>query len=170
MSRPEYVGVIERWIARGASGAEVTRVDAKDDPTGEFTLEVEFSASGYGQTMQDRLLIFKPAVVSRRDAPYLAENNPQAPGGRSIHVPIPRPRTWRFPTGSWLMKFPEAVELTTSFGTYAASWSAAADEVHFTRTMELRTSLVPAEDYPMVREFFSQIHRAEDTPVVLIRK
>ena len=169
MSRPEYVGVIERWIARGASGAEVTRVDAKDDPTGEFTLEVEFSASGYGQTMQDRLLIFKPAVVSRRDAPYLAETtrkHPVAFNSRSYTETT----NVALPDGFVVDEIPEAVELTTSFGTYAASWSAAADEVHFTRTMELRTSLVPAEDYPMVREFFSQIHRAEDTPVVLIRK
>ena len=34
---------------------------------GRFTLNVEFSANQYGQLMQGRLMVFKPAIVSRRE-------------------------------------------------------------------------------------------------------
>src|SRR5262249_43665288 len=71
MSKPEYTGMIERWLTTGATSAKLSKMEPTDNSVdGQFTLNVEFSANTYGQLMQDRLMVFKPAIVSRRD--YLA--------------------------------------------------------------------------------------------------
>src|SRR6266852_2579788 len=69
LSRPKYNAMIGRWLANGAAGADLNRIESTDTAAeGRFALNIEFSAKSYGQLMQDRLLVFRPAVVSRRDA------------------------------------------------------------------------------------------------------
>ncbi|HEU4794934.1 MAG TPA: DUF3857 and transglutaminase domain-containing protein, partial [Pyrinomonadaceae bacterium] len=68
LSKPDYNGMIERWLTAGATSARLNKIEPSDNHgDGKFTLNVEFSANAYGQLMQDRLLVFKPAVVSRRE-------------------------------------------------------------------------------------------------------
>ena len=73
-SPAEYLKFIEGWITSGATAAKVTRVEPKDNSNdGRFELKVDFTAPGYGQVMQNRLLVFKPALVSRREMLFLTE-------------------------------------------------------------------------------------------------
>ena len=66
--------MIEGWISSGATAAKVSNIEPKDNSVeGRFDLSVDFSASEYGQLMQNRLLVFKPAIVSRRNALMLTE-------------------------------------------------------------------------------------------------
>ena len=70
LSSAQYLKLIEGWATSGASGAKVSRIDPKDNNEGgRFDLDVDFTAFNYGQLMQNRLLVFKPAIVSRRDSP-----------------------------------------------------------------------------------------------------
>ena len=46
---------------------------------GKFSLNVAFAARGYAQLMQDRLLVFKPAIVSRRDSLSLTDSKRKHP-------------------------------------------------------------------------------------------
>src|SRR5690242_720897 len=63
LSKPEYNGMVERWLTAGATAARLDKIEPNDSAAeGQFTLNVEFSAKQYGQLMQDRLLVFKPAV------------------------------------------------------------------------------------------------------------
>ena len=52
---------------------------ADDASGGRFALNVTFDAPGYAQLMQGRLLVFKPAIVSRRDSLSLTDPNRQHP-------------------------------------------------------------------------------------------
>ena len=56
------------------------------------------------------------------------------------------------------------------FGSYAATWTAGDGELVFTRALEVRSELVPPENYEDVRRFFNIIVNAEQSPVVLVRQ
>ena len=73
-SRPEYVKEIEGWVTDGATAAKVSKVSPTDRSIeGRFDLDVDFYAGDYAQLMQQRLMVFKPAVVSRRESLFLSD-------------------------------------------------------------------------------------------------
>src|SRR5207249_2735791 len=67
-SRPDFTRQIESWISRSVTGAIVSNVVPTDNwMERRFVLKGEFKASGYARLMNNRLLVFKPAVLNRRD-------------------------------------------------------------------------------------------------------
>jgi hypothetical protein len=86
--------MIEDWLTRGATGARVSKVSPKDDRLGgRFDLGVDFSAPSYGQLMQNRLLVFKPAIVSRREGLPLTD-------GKRTHPVVLKSTAYSKPSGS----------------------------------------------------------------------
>ena len=170
LSRPEYNKVIEEWIAKGATGARVSKIEPVDEPIGgKFSLDVEFTAPGYGQLMQGRLLVFKPAIVSRRESLSLTGSDRKSPV-------VLRPSAYtenvtiKLPTGFEVDELPDSVKMEASFGSYATSYAVKDGELHFKRTLVVRQALVPVADYPGVRSFYERIRAAEQAPVVLVKK
>ncbi|MDT7604661.1 MAG: hypothetical protein QOF61_2658 [Acidobacteriota bacterium] len=170
LSRPEYAGVIEHWIARGATGAKVSKVEPADDrEAGRFALDVDFSAAGYGQLMQGRLLVFKPAIVSRREFLNFT-------GGARKHPVVFEPHAFsesvkvNLPAGFDVDELPDPVKLDAPFGTYSASYEVKDGQLRFTRSFVQRAATIPAEQYAQVRGFFERIRAAEQSPVVLAKK
>ena len=170
LARPEYNQMIADWVTRGASGAQVTKVEPADNNSdGRFALDVEFAAAGYGQLMQDRLLVFKAAIVSRRESLFLT-----APARKHPVVLDPYAYTEtvnvKLPAGFDVDELPDAVKLDASFGSYAATYAVKDGQLHFTRTLVQRAATIPADQYATVRGFFERIRAAELSPVVLARK
>jgi transglutaminase-like putative cysteine protease len=142
LSKPDYNGMIERWLTTGATAARLNKIEPSDNAgDGKFTLNVEFSANQYGQLMQDRLLVFKPAVVSRREDLSLTASTRRNP-----------------------------VKLETVFGTYTTSYEVVNGELVFKRQLSQKATTIPAAQYDVVRKFFESIRAAENAPVVLTRK
>lgn len=170
LSRADYVKRIEGWITRGATGAKVSRVEASDSRTeGRFALDVDFTAERYGQLMQDRLLVFKPAIVSRRESLFLTE------AARRYPVVLPSLAysevvRVKLPKGFEVDELPDPAKLDTPFGTYSTSYVVKEEQLSFTRTLLVRGATIPVKDYSKVREFFASIRAAEQAPVVLARK
>jgi Domain of Unknown Function with PDB structure (DUF3857)/Transglutaminase-like superfamily len=170
LSRPDYLKRIEKWIARGASGATVSKVVPADSSAeGRFALDVDFTAARYGQVMQDRLLVFKPAIVSRRDSLSLTESSRKHP---VVLIPNAYTETVKvkLPEGFEVDELPDAMKLDTPFGTYATSYVVKDGHLNFTRSLVLRGATVPVVDYAKVRDFFEKMQAAEQTPVVLEKK
>ncbi len=170
LSNSEYNTMIERWITRGAGAAKVSKVNPVDDSvTGRFGLEVDFSATAYGQVMQGRLLVFKPAIVSRREFLLLTEPTRTHPVvlGSSAFTETVRVR---LPAEFEVDEMPEALELKTDFGSYKSSYEVENGELVYTRRLAQRAGVVPADQYQTVRNFYSRIRAAEQAPVVLLRK
>ena len=169
-SRPEYTRIIEQWITRGASGAKVAKVDPSDNSNdGRFALDVEFTAGAYAQLMQDRLLVFKPAIVSRLDWLELTgatRKNPVVLDSRAYTETV----RVKLPEGFDVDELPDAVKLDASFGNYASTYEVKDGHLVFTRTLIQRAATIPADQYPAVRTFFERIRAAESSPVVLARK
>ena len=170
LSRPAYNGMIERWLSSGAMAARINKLDPTDNATeGSFALNVDFFAPGYGQLMQNRLMIFKPAIVSRRDALSLTEATRRQPV-------VLEPRAFsetvriKLPVGFDVDEMPDPVKLDAAFGSYKTTYEVKNGELVFTRALEQRAATIPVEQYETVRKFFERIRAAEQAPVVLARK
>ena len=169
-SRPEYVKRIEGWVNAGATAARVTKVEPRDDRTeGRFDLDVEFTATGYGQLMQERLLVFKPAIVSRRETLYLTDAKRKHPVVLTSNSYSETVRV-KLPSGFAVDEMPDPVKLDTAFGSYATSYEVKDGVLIFSRKLVQRATTIPVEQYNSVRNFFERIRAAEQAPVVMIRK
>jgi transglutaminase-like putative cysteine protease len=169
-SRPEYLKRIERWVTAGATAARVSKVEPRDDrAAGRFDLDVDFNAPEYGQLMQNRLLVFKPAIVSRRDSVPLTEGKRKHPVVLTSTSYSETVRV-KLPAGFEVDEMPDAVKLDTSFGSYATTYEVKDGQLVFTRKLIQNAATIPVEQYNSVRSFFEKIRAAEQAPVVLVRK
>jgi hypothetical protein len=169
-SRPEYVKLIEGWVTSGATAARVSKVEPTDRSSeGRFDLEVDFYAGAYGQLMQQRLLVFKPALVSRRESLFLTE-------AVRVHPIVLNSRAFtetlhlKLPAGFEVDELPDPLKLDASFGSYNTTYAVKDGELIFTRTLAQRAGTIPVAQYQSVRSFFEKIRAAEQSPVVLVRK
>lgn len=165
-----YVKMIEGWVTSGARGARVNKVSPRDDmAAGRFDLDVDFMAPAYGQMMQDRLLIFKPVIVSRRESLTFT-------GATRKHPIVLRSTAYsetvrvKLPLGFEVDEMPDAVKLDASFGSYATTYEVKDGQLLFTRKLVQKGVTIPVEQYASVRSFFEKIRSAEQSPVVLARK
>ena len=170
LSSAQYLKVIEGWVSRGANGAKVSRVDPKDNyESGRFDLDVDFSAANYAQLMQNRLLVFKPAIVSRRESLDLTELTRKQPIVLDAHNFSETIRI-KLPEGFAVDELPDPLKLDTPFGSYKTSYSVKDDELIFTRNLTQLAATIPVAQYQLVRSFFAKIRAAEQAPVVLVKK
>ncbi|MEN3335070.1 MAG: hypothetical protein V7641_4435 [Blastocatellia bacterium] len=170
LSRPDYVKAIERWIAYGASGAAVSKVEPSDNAAeGKFALQVEFTARGYAQLMHERLLVFKPAIVSRREALALTAGLRRQPVVLHSNAYTETVRV-KLPAGFEVDELPDPVKMDAPFGSYETAYQVKDGQLQFTRKMVVRGATIAVADYPKVRSFFERIRAAEAAPVVLAKK
>lgn len=170
LSRPDYQRAIEGWITAGVTAAKVSKVEPRDDSAaGRFDLDIDLTAPAYAQLMQGRLLVFKPAIVSRRESLSLTE-------AKRKHPIVLRSAAYsetvrmQLPAGFVVDEMPDAVKLDTSFGSYATSYEVKDGQLIFTRKLVQNATTIPVEQYNTVRSFFERIRAAEQAPVVLARK
>lgn len=161
---------IEGWLTRGATAARLEKLSPTDDQANAaFNMDVEFSAPSYGQLMQNRLLIFKPALANRTSSVYLTEKARKNPVVIETNS-FSETAVFDLPAGFVVDEMPTPVTLESPFGKYTTTVESKDGKFRFTRTLVLNRSVVPVERYGEVREFFSKMLDAEQTPVVLIRK
>jgi hypothetical protein len=170
LSASDYKKSIEGWLTRGATGAQLVSFKPLDKQSENgFDLDLEFSVPRYGQVMQNRLLVFKPVVVSRRNSTALTEANRTTPielDANSMRETV----TFTLPAGFVVDEMPIPVNLNTPFGSYTTSYEQKDGKLIFTRLMTTSRMLVPADKYASVRDFYAAIREAEQSPVVLLRK
>ena len=170
MSNRDFSQTIERWLSRGATAAKLDKLTPRDKQSdGSFEMDVEFSAANYGQLMQNRLLVFKPAIANRTDAVYLTEKDRKHPvmlDSNSFNEKV----TVTLPAGFSVDEVPDAVSLDTAFGKYATTYVVKDGKLVFTRSLTTKRTMVAVEKYKEVRDFFTSMLNAEQSPVVLLRK
>jgi hypothetical protein len=170
MSKPEYTGMIERWLTAGATSARLNKMEPADHSAdGRFTLNVEFSAPTYGQLMQGRLLVFKPAVVSRREGLALTAATRKHPVVLRANAYSETVKV-QLPAGFTVDEVPDPVKIEAPFGSYATSYEVKGNELVFKRQLSQQATTILPADYERVRKFFESIRAAENAPVVLAKK
>ena len=170
LSNSEFNKAIENWLTRGATAAKLVKLTPNDHKADAgFDMDVEFSAAGYGQLMQNRLLVFKPAIVSRSNSIYLTElirKNPVSLDADSFDETT----VFTLPQGFVVDEMPDAVSLDTPFGKYKTSYAVKDDKLTYTRSLTMNRSTLSIDKYAAIRDFYSKILAAEQSPVVLLRK
>ena len=162
--------MIERWLSSGATAAKIANIEAADHAAdGRFALDFDFTVPGYGQVMQNRLLVFKPAVVSRTES--LALTAAQRKHPVVIHArSYSETATVKLPAGFAVDELPDPVKLDTPFGSFSTSYEAKDGQLIFKRTLIQRPMTIAPDQYATVRNFYEKIRAAESSPVVLARK
>ncbi|HEU4507749.1 MAG TPA: DUF3857 domain-containing protein [Pyrinomonadaceae bacterium] len=170
LSKPEYTGMIERWLTTGATSARLNKMEPADHSAdGRFTLNVEFNAQNYAQLMQGRLMVFKPAVVSRREGLALTaptRKNPVVLRANAYSETV----KVQLPAGFAVDEVPDAVKIETPFGSYVTSYEINNNQLIFRRKLSQQATTIAPADYETVRKFFESIRAAENAPVVLAKK
>ncbi len=170
LSSSDFNKVIEGWLTRGATAANLIKLTPKDNQgDASFSLDVEFSAPRYAQLMQGRLLVFKPAIVNRANSIYLTETKRAHPVMLDAES-FSETATFSLPAGFIIDEMPDAVSLETPFGKYNTNYAAKDGKLVFTRKLVMNRTTVPVEKYGSVKEFYSKILAAEQSPVVLLKK
>ncbi len=166
----DYNKLIERWLTRGATAARLTKLTPLDrHADAAFDLDIEFTAPAYGQLMQNRLLVFKPAIVSRAGSIYLTEKDRKNPVSLDA-TSFEEIAVFTIPQGFIVDETPDAVTLETPFGKYKATYEFKDGKLTYNRSMILTRSFITADKYATVRDFFAKILAAEQSPVVLMRQ
>jgi hypothetical protein len=170
LARPDYTKRIERWITRGITGANVSKVEPADQHAeGKFALDVEFNAQAYAQSMRGQLLVFKPALVAHRFGLDLTEPKRKHPLVLEAEAFSETVRV-KLPEGFEVDEMPDAAKLEMPFGTYSASFEVKDGHLIFTRHLAVKATTIPAALYPVVRDFFGRMRGVEVAPVVLAKK
>jgi hypothetical protein len=118
--------------------------------------------------MQDRLLVFRPAIVERQESVSLTE-------AKRWHPIVLQAEAYnetvkiKLPAGFVVDEMPDAMKLDSSFGSFSAKYEVKEGSIVFTRTLVQRAATLPVEDYAKVKKFFEGMRSAEQSPVVLVR-
>jgi hypothetical protein len=170
LTKDAYSKMIEAWVSRNVRGAIITKVDFQpDNAGGHSTLDVNFSASRYGQLMQGKLLMFNPTIVARRNSVDLAEPSRKLPivlESRAFTETL----QLKLPPGFVVDEMPEAVDIKTDFGSYHAECDSKEGNLFYRRSLIMNNAVLPAEKYGEIRKFYSSIQGFEQSPVVLLKK
>lgn len=170
LSADDFNKAIEGWLTRGATGAKLIKLSSEDKHAeASFNLNIEFSAKSYGQLMQGRLLVFKPAIVNRADSIYLTEKNRTHPIVFDSDS-FEETATFDLPTGFIIDEMPEAVNLETAFGKYSSKYEVKNGKLLYSRSLMTTRTTLPVDKYPSVRDFYTKILSSEQAPVVLLKK
>lgn len=170
MSAPDFNRLIEGWVARGLSGSKTSRIVTKDEYTeGRFRLDLDFSSQAYGQLMQGRLMVFKPAIIARLDRLSFTDGVRTHPFVIRGQAYVERVKI-KLPSGFAIDEMPEAVSLESEFGNFSAKYEVVDNNLVFSRSLKLDRTTIPAAKYDTVKKFFGRVSAAEQAQVVLIRK
>jgi hypothetical protein len=171
LSKPEYQKMVEGWItSNGVTLARLSKIEPADDhAAGRFSLDVEFSADRYAQTMMNRLLVFKPVIVSYTGLLPVGEGARRHPVVLDSRAYTETVR-FKLPDGFEVDELPDPLKLDSDYGSYAATYEVKDGHLLFTRTLVQRAATVPADQYKTLRDFYGRIRAVEDSPVVLARK
>jgi hypothetical protein len=118
--------------------------------------------------MQGRLLVFKHAVVDRRDGLSLTASTRKHPVVLRANSYAETVK-FRLPSGFAVDEVPDSVKIETSFGSYMTSYEVKDNELVFKRRLSQHATTIAPSDYEVVRKFYESIRAAENAPVVLTR-
>jgi len=74
------------------------------------------------------------------------------------------------PDGFMVDELPEPARMSTPFGSWEASAQMKDGKLVFLRKLQLETSSLPPERHSEVPDFFNEISRAEQAPLMLVRR
>lgn len=168
----QYKTTYQRNLGDRAKGAVISKIVPEDHfDQNKFDLKIDFDSPSYGQTMQNRLLVFNPAVLAipRFIAPPFPKDE------KRVSPIVLRAALYRkvvrvkLPAGFTVDETPTAAKFESDFGKFSVSFKQ--EPGLLTMTEELRTEAVtlPPDQFEKVKKFFDNCHGADRQNAVLVK-
>lgn len=168
-SPDEYKSSLERYLSTSVKGASVVKVTARDAyDQNKFSAELNFASEHYGQLMQNRLLVFNPAVTEPAASRFPVAKERLQPillNGKTYrkHVAI------KLPAGFTVDEMPAPFSDKTSFAQFSVSYRQESGELIMDEELRVDTATLPAAEYARVKKFFDNLFGADAQNVVLVK-
>ncbi|HZU29077.1 MAG TPA: DUF3857 domain-containing protein [Bryobacteraceae bacterium] len=169
-SHADYVKRMERMLAESVPAPVIKDVSVSDSESrSELQRAIEFTTDRAGQLMQNRLLVFRPAMAGRPHEFPFAEKTRRYPvvlNSEAFHETV----RVHLPAGFDVDEIPDPVKLDAPFGSFEEKCTVDHGALLFQRSLEVKAATVPPDQYKQVRDFFGHVAGAEQAEVVLVRK
>jgi hypothetical protein len=159
----------EAWVAKSGPGTRMNSLDVTEAADGAVRLAVDFTTPGYARSMSGRLLVVRPRVLPGRNQVYLRDTQRKYPVVLDSEAYEER-LLMKLPEGFVVDEMPRATQGRAAFGTHSSSCEVDSGTLSCRRTVTVHASVIPAERYKEVRDFFAWVNSAGSEPVVLSRK
>jgi hypothetical protein len=160
---------VEAGFSRRLAGIAVRGVTAAAPDPDRLSLKVDLSAERFGQSMQGRLFVVRPGLLTS-GGDYLFQSKKRTAPIKLLADLRQDSIRIKLPAGFRTDELPDPVKLESPYGRLEASWTVHEGEVIMTQTLEIRDRLVPAAEYAQIREFFDRVAGAATAPVVLVKE
>lgn len=165
----DYRRHLDRWLAKRVPGLQIDNLELDPAMPG-FQRQFAIAAESYGQRMGGgKLWVFRSSILDREDDYELRDEqriHPFVLGAESFSERA----TFRLPEGYAVDELPDAVQLESPYGHYEANWKVSGSEMHFEQTLTVDSRVIPATEYPQLRDFLLRVRGASSASVVLARR
>ena len=169
LSAADYRQQLDRWLGRRVPGLRIDNLEL-DPAFPGFQRQFAIAADSYGQRMGGgKLWVFRSSILDREDDYELRDEQRIQPfmlGAESFSERA----TFRLPEGYAVDELPDAVQLDSPYGSYEANWTVSGSEMQFSQKLTVNSTVVPAEEYPQLRDFLLKVRGASSASVVLARR
>lgn len=168
-SPENYKSAMERYLSSYAKGAAVAKVDAKDSfDRNKFSANLNFASEHYAQLMQNRLLVFNPAITEPMAArfPIVKERlEPILLNGKIYrkHVAV------KLPPGFTVDEMPSPFADKMPFAQFSVTYRQESGQLIMDEELRVENATVPAAEYGKVKKFFDNVFGADAQNVVLVK-
>ncbi len=168
----EYKSYYQRALNENAKGSVISKITPEDHfEQNGFDLTLDFESGDYAQLMQNRLMVFSPAVleISRWVSPVFPKDEKRA-GPVVLRATVYR-KTVRvkLPDGFTVDEAPVPANYESNFGKFSLNFKQEAGTLIMTEELRTEAATVPAEDFAALKKFFDNCRGADHQSVVLAK-
>ncbi len=169
LSPEEFKNTFTRSLNRTIPGAKIQNLTPDDQfQDHRFNVDFEFAAPSYAQSLRDKLLIFKPTLLARTNAPKSTTSKRTQPLDLASSEET-ETLTLAFPAAFTVDELPKPVRIETPFALYESTCTVENQTLTYRRTYRIHAVRIPATDYEKFKTFETQVHQAEQATAVLQR-
>ena len=168
--RDELKRRFEEGLSYRLGALSLDRIVPSDHPgDDQFQLNMDVTVKQFGQMLQGRLLMVAPGTLGRRSEyafPAKTRTEPVRLNAEAFRdsVSIAAPPNFK------VDELPDAVQLTSDYGSYKATWKADGNKILFEQSLDVKNTIAPAAQYAQIRQFFAHVDEAQNSAVVLVRQ
>ena len=147
------------------TGASIGNLEKYNE---SLTVDYHFVADGYAKPAGN-LLILRPRVVGEKGSSILTGKDRKYPiefSGTSLQSDV---FDITLPAGYVVDELPAAADVHCAYAAYKSDIQVKDNILHYQRTYEISSVIVPTDKLPGVRDFFHQVAAAEKSSAVLRR-